>query len=87
MHAGADPELPAVVVVFRRPADGQGRLRGSISANAREAVEDEATRETAMLREWVAFDFDAQCAAVVGTGARDGWERQYGDETANCNLP
>jgi hypothetical protein len=76
-----------VVAVLRRPTDGESGLRRSIGPNTREAVEYEAAGEAAMLREWVSFDFYAECAAIVGTGTRDGRERKQGDETASCKLP
>jgi hypothetical protein len=79
--------LPAVVAVLRRPTDGESGLRRSIGPNTREAIEDEAAREAAMLREWVALDFYVQCAAVVGPRARGGRERQCGYEAANCKMP
>jgi hypothetical protein len=87
MDAGAEAELPAVIVVLGFPVEGQRGLRISVGAHGGEAVEDQASGEAAGALPGIAFDFDAHRAAVVGAGARGCRDYQRGDETANCNLP
>ena len=87
MHTGSEPELPAMIAVFRGPANGEGRHRCSIGAKARKAVEDKTTRNAAMLRHRVPIDLDMKRSAIVRAGTRCGRQRQHGNQTANCNLP
>ena len=91
VNAGAKPELPAVIVVLRLPAHGQRRLRRTIRIDAREAVEDQAPRQAAVLLAChcprIANDLDAQSAAVVRPGARQGRNRQHHQDEAEGAPP
>jgi hypothetical protein len=76
-----------MIVVFRCPADGESRLHCAIRAQRGEAVHHQAARHAVWALPWVAFDFNAQRAAVVGTRTRTSGQRQRGDQETNCSLP
>jgi hypothetical protein len=80
-------ELPAMVVVFGFPVDGEGRPGYSVRIYRGEAVEDKAAGEAIGPLPGIAFDFDAQSAAVVRACAGGGGEGQDGQEAANCKSP
>ena len=87
MHARPQPELPATIVVLRRPADGQRRTRCSVCIESREPIEDKPFRQLAVRPPGIALDLNVERAAVMGTRARRRRERDCGDETANCKGP
>ena len=87
MRAGAQVELPAMAVIFLLPVDGQGGQGQAARVHAREAVVDEAARDSVGLLPRVALDFDAQRAAVVR--ARPCLHRhcEADEEKTNCTAP
>ena len=85
--AGTQAKLPAMIVVFRFPLDGQCGPCGSIEAHRCESVEDKAAREAAGALPRVAFHFDTQRAAVSGTRARRARQSERGNHAANCKSP
>jgi hypothetical protein len=79
VNAGPEPELPAMIVILRRPSHRQRRAGSSIRIHASESIEDQLSRQAALLRSPLcpsfALDLNAQCASVMGTGARGRGQR------------
>jgi hypothetical protein len=87
MDTGSQTKLPAVIVVFRFPFNSQGGLCGSFGTHRGKPVKHKAACKAAGALPRVAFDFNAQRAAIVGTGPRKRGQSERGYQTANCNLP
>jgi hypothetical protein len=87
LHAGAQSKLPTMIGVLRLPFYGQRRLHRTVGVEAGESIEDELPCQAIRTVPWVAFNFNAQSAAVMGAGAGDGRQRQRGQQAANCKAP
>jgi hypothetical protein len=74
--AGPKLELPAVVVAFGLPFDGEGGTDGTVGIKPGEAVVDQGPSEAVGAIPGVAFHFGAKRAAVMRAGARGGGERK-----------
>ena len=91
MNVGAEPELPAVIVVFRFPARGQRRPRRAAFIESREPVEYQLPGEAGLLgaarSPGIALGFNNQRAAIMRAGARHSGQREHDEKTASYKGP
>jgi hypothetical protein len=87
MYAGAKAELPATVIAVGFPLQGQGGHSDAVFVHARESLVEEATGNSIGLLPGVAFNLDAQCAAVMGPCPGLAGDREQGEKKANYTAP
>ena len=76
-----------MIIVFRFPFEGQRRLRGSLSAVGREAVQYQPARKTAGTLPGITLQFNAERATILRARSRQDRQRAQDHDTANCKSP
>ncbi len=65
MHAGAQAKLPAMIVVFGLPVDGECGTYVAVGVERGKPIEDQPARDAVRAAPRVARDLNAQRAAVM----------------------
>jgi hypothetical protein len=87
MNAGAQSELPTMIIVFRFPFEGERRLRGSLGADRRQAIHYKPARQAAGTLPRIAVNFNVERATIMRARSRQSRQRTEDHQTANYKSP